>query len=332
MQAQTIWGDRVARRIVGSVLTIAAVLLAVPAIAPAQSTRPAVATGATANLTPQSVSLLGRVRPNGALTAYLFQYGTSTLYGQGTPQASAGSGTRTVNVSAALVGLQPATTYHYRLVARNRNGPVYGADRTFRTPALPLGLSLNATPNPVLFGKPTVLVGALTGTGNANRPVVLQSNPFPYTQGFVTTTNVQLTNAQGAFAFPLLGVPLNTLYRVLIPNRPEIASPIVGVGVRVIVGTKISARRVRKGRRVRFTGTVRPALAGAPVAIQKQRGTNWITVAGTITRPASPNFVRYSKRVRIRRGGNYRVFVAIAAGSFVSNFGRTVRILRIRTR
>lgn len=332
MQAQTIWGDRVARRIAGSVVTIIAVLLAVPALAPARSTKPDVVTGATAKLTPQSAALLGKIKPNGALTAYLFQYGTSTLYGQGTPQTSAGNGTRTLNVSADVLGLQPATTYHYRLVARNRNGPTYGADRTFRTPALPLGLSLNATPSPVLFGKPTVLAGTLTGTGNAGRPVVLQSNPFPYTQGFVTTTNVQLTNAQGAFSFPLLFVPINTQYRVLIPNRPEIGSPIVGVGVAVIVGTKISARRVRKGRRVRFSGTVRPALAGAPVAIQKQRGTNWVTVAGTVTRPASPNHARYSKRVRIRRGGNYRVFVAITSGNYFSNIGRTVRILRFRTR
>ena len=51
-----------------------------------------------------------------------------------------------------------------------------------------------------------MLAGTLSGTGNASRQVVLQSNPFPYIQGFVATTNVQLTNAQGAFSFPLLSV------------------------------------------------------------------------------------------------------------------------------
>lgn len=321
-----------ARRITGSVVTIVALLLAAPALAPAASTKPTVTTGGATKIASQSASLRGQVKPNGAETTYLFQYGTSTLYGQGSPQASAGGGTATVNVAADLAGLQAATTYHYRLVARNRNGTVNGADRTFRTPALPLGLSLTATPNPVVFGKPTVLAGALTGTGNVGRQVVLQSNPFPYTQGFVATTNVQLTNADGAFSFPLLSVPINTQYRVQIPTKPEIASPVVGVGVSIVVGTNVSATRVRRGRSVRFSGTVRPALAGAPVAIQKQRGTAWITVAGALTSAASPDYSRYSKRVRIRRGGNYRVFVAVNGGNFASNVGRTVRILRIRTR
>lgn len=315
-----------ARRITGSVLTIVALLLAVPALAPAQSSKPAVTTGAIAKLTPQSVSLRGKVKPNRAQTTYLFRYGTSTLYGQSTPETSAGNGNRTVNVAADIGGLQSGTTYHYRLVARNRNGTVSGEDRTFKTPVLPLGLSLAATPNPVRFGKPTVLAGALTGTGNAGRQVVLTGNPFPYTQGFLPVANPQITNAEGAFSFPLLSVPINTQYRVQIPTRPEIASPIVGVGVSIIVGTKISSRRVRKGRRVLFSGTIRPARAGARVAIQKQRGAEWITVAGTITSGASPNFSRYAKRVRIRRGGNYRVFVAINDGNFVSNIGRTVRI------
>ncbi len=85
----------------------------------------------------------------------------------------------------------------------------------------------------------------LSGTGNAGRQVVLQSNPFPYTQGFANTTNVQLTNPTGAFSFPLLSVPLNTQYRVLIPTKPEIVSPIVTLGVAVKVATSTSATRVQ---------------------------------------------------------------------------------------
>jgi hypothetical protein len=320
------WGDRVARRIAGSVVTIVAVLLAAPSLAPAASSKPAVSTGAISKLTPQSVSLTGKIKPHGAETTYLFQYGPSTLYGQSTMQASAGAGTATVDVAADVPGLQPAMTYHYRLVARNRNGRVDGADRTFKTYALPLGLSLAATPNPVLFGKPTVLDGALTGTGNPGKQVVLLGNPFPYTQGFLAVGNPQITNAQGGFSFPLLSVPVNTQYRVQIPTKPEIASPVVGVGVAILVGTNVSATKVRKGRRVRFSGTIRPPRPGALIAIQKQRGANWITVAGTISRPAAPDHSRYSKRVRIRRGGSYRVFVATNDGAFVSNVGRTVRI------
>ncbi len=309
-----------------SVLTIVALTLALPALALGQSTKPAVTTGGTANLTPSSVTVLGKVDPNGARTTYLFQYGTTRLYGAMTPELVAGSGTAAINVLGNLAGLAPATTYHYRLVARNRNGLVMGADRTFRTRNQPLGLTLAATPNPVPFNRPTILAGALTGTGNVGRPIVLQSNPFPYTQGFVTISNPQLTNAQGGFAFPLLSVPLNTQFRVLIPSKPEVASPIVNVGVAVRVSTNVSSRRVRRGGRVRFLGRVTPARPGAQIAIQKRRGNRWVTVAGTITRTATSSYSRYGKTVRIRRGGHYRVFVAIVDGNYVSSTGRTVRI------
>ena len=231
------------------------------------------------------------------------------------------SGTVRRGITLPAAGLAPATTYHYRLVAQNRNGLVKGSDRTFKTKPQPLGVTLAATPNPVPFGEAVTLAGQLTGTGNAGRQVVLQSNPFPYTQGFQNLGNPLVTDAQGSFSFPLLSVPLNTQYRVLMPAKPEVVSPIVSLGVAVRLTTHVSSHRVRRGARVRFSGVVRPARDGAQVAIQKLRGTRWITVAGTITHHANASFSRYSKRVRIRRGGTYRVFVGIVDGNFVSNTG-----------
>ncbi len=303
--------------------------VAAPGLAQAQSTKPTAVTGAAASVTPQSATLLGKVTPNGAATTYLFQYGTTTLYTAATPVTAVGSGRAAVAVVADLAGLAPATTYHYRLVARNRNGTVNGADRVLKTKAQPLGLALAATPNPVPFGAPTVLAGTLSGTGNAGREIQLQSNPFPYTQGFLPTTNVQLTNAEGQFAFPLLSLPLNTQFRVLIPGKPEVVSPIVTVGVGVRVATYVSAKRVRTGRTVRFFGTVRPARAGAQYAVQNLRGNRWVTVAGGITHGTAGGVSRYAKRVKIRRGGAYRVFVGIVDGNFVSSAGRNVKISRI---
>jgi hypothetical protein len=311
-------------------LAVLALALALPAPALSQSARPTVTTGGTAGLTPSSVTVLGRVDPNGAQTTYFFQYGPTPLYGAATPELVAGSGTAAINVVAGLAGLAPATRYHYRLVARNRHGLVMGADRTFRTRNQPLGLTLAATPNPVALDRPTILAGTLSGTGNAGRPIVLQANPFPYTQGFVTIANPQLTNAQGAFAFPLLSVPRNSQFRVLIPDRPQVASPIVLVSVAVRVSTNVSSRRVRPGGRVRFFGRVTPARPGARMAIQRLRGRRWVTVAGMLTRRASSRHSRYGKTIRIRRGGRYRVFVEVVDGSFVSSAGRTVTISRRR--
>lgn len=306
-----------------------ALTLALPALAQAQSARPAVTTVGATRVTPQSATLLGKVTPNGAETTYTFQYGTTTLYGATTPVAAAGAGTTPKDVFADLTGLAPATTYHFRLVARNRNGTVEGVDRIFRTRPQPLGLTLAATPDPVPYGRPVVLGGTLTGTGSAKRQVVLQANPFPFTQGFQPVANPQLTNLQGQFAFPLLSVPLTTQYRVVVPGREEVVSPIVTLGVAVRVSTNTSRRRVRKGAVVRFFGTVRPARPGAQFAIQTLRRGAWRTVSGGIVRGARGGVSRYAKRVRIRRGGQYRVFVSIVDGNFVSSAGRTVKISRI---
>jgi len=317
---------RTSRRIEVLVALGLALSLAIPALAQGAATKPTVTTGGVAKVTPSSASLLGKVNPNGAVTTHLFQYGPTTLYGAMTSAVATGGGAAAVNVVADIGGLAPATTYHYRLVAVNSKGTTKGADRTFRTKNQPLGLTLAATPNPVAFGKPTVLGGTLTGTGNAGRQVVLQSNPFPYTQGFVSTTNVQLTSATGAFAFPLLSVAFNTQYRVLIPTKPEIVSPIVLAGVAPKLGTSTSATRVRRGQRVRFRGTVKPAQGGERIAIQKLKGTRWVTVAGTVTRRANSTSATYTKSIRVISGGRYRVFVAMADGRFVPTSGRTVRI------
>jgi hypothetical protein len=180
-------------------------------------------------------------------------------------------------------------------------------------------VSLAATPNPVAFGSPVTLAGQLTGTGNANRQVVLQSNPFPYTQGFQNASNVQVTDAAGNFSFPLLSVPLNTQYRVQMPQKPEVVSPIVSLGVAVTLTTHVSSHRVTRGARVRWSGTVRPASDGARVVFQRKKGSRWVQVSHTFAR-GNGTSSHYSKRVKISRGGTYRVVVSLN-GSYVSTDG-----------
>lgn len=312
-----------------SVLTMLVLSLAAPALASAAIAKPGVITGGVAGLTPASATLLGKVNPNGAATTYTFRYGPTALYGAETAAVAAGAGTAAVNVVVPIASLAPATTYHYRLIATNAKGTTNGADRTFKTAKQPLGLTLAATANPVPFGRPTILAGTLSGTGNAGRQIVLQQNPFPYTQGFAAVGNPQLTSAAGAFAFPLLAVALNTQFRVLIPDKPEVASPIVNVGVAVRVSTSVSATHVRSGGKVRFFGHVTPARPGAQFAVQKLNAKkHWVNAGGSITRSAGKSFSRYAKTVRIRRGGTYRVFVSIVDGNFVSNVGRSIKITR----
>jgi hypothetical protein len=319
---------RTAQRITGAIAVAAALFIGAPVAASSAATQPSVSTGGATKITPTTVRLVGTVTPNGAKTTYRFYYGTTTLYGTATPAASAGSGSKKVIVRAEISGLAPDTHYHYRLAAHNAKGTTNGADRHFKTLVQPLALSLVASPNPVLFGRPIVLGGALTGTGNAGRQIVLQQSPFPHTQGFTQVGNPIVANRQGVFAFTLLSVPFNTQYRVVLPSRPSVVSPIVGVGVAPRVSTSVSATHVFTGTRVRFSGRVRPARRGQRVSIQRRVGNTWSFVAATRARTGGAAFSRYSKRVKIRRGGRYRVVVQSNDGFYVPSAGRTVHIRR----
>jgi hypothetical protein len=292
----------------------------------ALAARATVTTGAAANVTFQSARVGGSVDPNKTATNYYFQYGTTPALGIETAPTPVGAGDKAVRVSVDLGGLAPTTRYHYRIVAQNASGTTIGKQRTFTTRKQPLGVTLAATPNPIKLGSGTTLAGTLSGTGNAGRKIVLQSNPWPYTQGFQNASNELLTNATGGFSFPILSLPFNTQYRVVMSERPAVVSPIVTVGVKFYVGSKVSKKRVRRGRKIRFSGTIKPARPGANIAIQKKRNGRWVSINGTIVRDGG----RYGKRIKIRRGGSYRVWTGVVDAQYTSNHGKTFRIRTFR--
>ena len=82
-----------------------------------------------------AIILNGRVDPQGCSTTYRFQYGKATSYGSSTPVQSVGSGTGYATVSAAVTGLAPHTTYHFRITAADSAGTTHGKDVTFTTPS-----------------------------------------------------------------------------------------------------------------------------------------------------------------------------------------------------
>ncbi len=97
---------------------------------------PVVAGGTASAVTTTSAQLSGSVDPEGTSTTSYFEYGVSSHYGQVAPSASSadGNGHEAVTTSTGVEGLQPSTTYHYRLVAVNAAGETtYGADETFTT-------------------------------------------------------------------------------------------------------------------------------------------------------------------------------------------------------
>jgi hypothetical protein len=113
----------------GAFVGLAAAVINLP---PLVSVKPAVQTAG-------GFELRGSIDPYGLDTHYRFEYGTTTSYGTSVPvpDADAGSSEGFVPVAQQVTGLQPATTYHFRLVATNSAGPRTSGDETFTTPSAP---------------------------------------------------------------------------------------------------------------------------------------------------------------------------------------------------
>lgn len=94
---------------------------------------PGAATGGVASVGPNSAVVTGTVRSRGSDTHYAFEYGMTPAYGQSTTLKDNGAGDAPLPVNGEMVGLQPGTTYHYRLVALNASGATYGQDAALRT-------------------------------------------------------------------------------------------------------------------------------------------------------------------------------------------------------
>jgi phosphodiesterase/alkaline phosphatase D-like protein len=132
---------------------------------------PSVFTEEASSITATSVKLEGQVNPNGsAVTDCHFDYGPSTAYGSSVAcSSSPGSGRSFVMVSASISGLVTGQTYHFRMVATNSAGTVYGEDETFvpsGPPAPPAVITKLAT---AITHQSAKLEGAIDPNGSSVR-------------------------------------------------------------------------------------------------------------------------------------------------------------------
>jgi len=310
---------------VSRVVSVFGVLLAVlagAATTAAAATAPYAKTVSAIGVTPVSATIRGTVDPHGVPTAFYFRIGTSKAYGTRTTTGDAGFGTKGIPVSAPLTGLRPRTTYHYELVAFSTAGTSRGGDRTFRTPQIPTTSSLSSTPNPIGYGGVVTITGALTGPDVAGKKVTLIGTPFPFTTPFQQIGNTVLTTPQGLYSF-LVPMVITMQLRVVDQSKPGVASPVLTQSVALTA--TLHVRRARRGR-IRFAGRVTPARVGNPVLIQRLTKRGWATVAITLTRAKTTASSRFSRRLRLRRGGRYRALVKTTNGDYVDGASRTVKI------
>jgi phosphodiesterase/alkaline phosphatase D-like protein len=95
---------------------------------------PRVDASTASSITTDSAVVMAQVDPNGSATSYRFEYGpASGFYGSVTPPAPLAAPDGVQAATAALHGLYPGTTYHFRVVASNEIGTSFGPDGSFTT-------------------------------------------------------------------------------------------------------------------------------------------------------------------------------------------------------
>ncbi len=135
---------------------------------------PQTQTNSATNIQNNSVTLNANLTNYGSTIVY-FQWGTTTSYGYQTTQ-------QTINysglISQNISGLNFNTTYHFRAVAQNNYGIVYGQDMTFISAKPNNALTANAGPDLYLTSGQTT--ASLQGSGY---------NPNGYSMNYSWTCN-----------------------------------------------------------------------------------------------------------------------------------------------
>lgn len=169
---------------------------------------------------------------------------------------------------------------------------------------LPGPVSIGAKPNPVVFSTPVTITGRVDKAAEGTQ-VTLAARTLPSTT-FTNVTGAKVAK-NGTYTFSHRP-PRNTYYRVTAALSPPVASGDLLVKVRTLVGLRLSDSTPARGSRVRFTGIVRPRHDGRRAYVQKQAsGGRWVTVGRTTLRRLDSRSSRYTKTLRVRSSGAYRV-------------------------
>lgn len=98
---------------------------------------PAIVSDGVSGVTQTAAVLSAQLNPNRSSTTYHFEYGPAPSYGSSTREStSLGADGVIHGASVQLSGLQPGTTYHFRVVATNAVGKTADGDQVFTTAPL----------------------------------------------------------------------------------------------------------------------------------------------------------------------------------------------------
>jgi len=161
----------------------------------------------------------------------------------------------------------------------------------------------------------------------AGTTLEVQQNPYPYA-GFKPTGKTGVVDPAGNWSVAGVLPQVHTQYKVVAKTSPPVESGTVFVRVAMRVSFRVGDSTPKKGTRVRFFGTAAPAHDGKPVLIQKKTATGYKTVTRTTLLDNGTATSKYSKKLRIRRNGTYRV-IAESLDPAIDNGTSRSRTLRV---
>jgi hypothetical protein len=184
-----------------------------------QAVNASATTNAATDINGVSAVLHGAVNPQNAATTVTFEYGIDTNYGQSVSAAGSPiSGMADTAVSAAISGLVPHQTYHFRVTAENAAGISYGEDETFTTALVaPSAQTLSVT-------NLQLTVATLNGVVNPNNAATTVSFEYGLDESYGETVFLPGNPFSGeeavAVSLPLTGLNPNLTYhfRVVAEN------------------------------------------------------------------------------------------------------------------
>jgi hypothetical protein len=164
-------------------------------------------------------------------------------------------------------------------------------------------VSIGVTPDPATDGENVTITGTLTGAStDASQTVTLWE--MPGGQSAFTQAASTQTDASGAYKF-VLAAQTNAAWYV---KSAGAVSATMEESVAAAIAFHV-AGFAPTGGKVTLTGSVSPSHAGERVALQRRRGSHWVTVA----RPMLGASSQFTAVVKVRTNSSARFRVVLAA-------------------
>ncbi|MFC7530588.1 M4 family metallopeptidase [Actinoplanes sp. GCM10030250] len=226
--------------------------------------------------------------------------------------------------SLQLTGLDTRKAYTVGVRARSAIGD--GPEKTLTL--TPTGLPLSVSPGTVTWGKPATLSGKVLRSGSspvAGAVLTLEQRPV----GRTTWSRVTTVKTDGKGVWRASVKPaVKTAYRVIHAGSSGMwpaTSATPSAAVRYAVTVKASTTKHRANKKIKISGTAKPARSGVKVTLQRKVGSRWVAVTSVkTTAKGTYSFSRAFKR------GTWTLRVIVAGGGYNATAGSASVKLKVR--